>query len=77
MRTSSKFSEPEVAALRSNLLEGSYDVRDAAELLQLFLIGRGYGVSPEEARAAVSRVGGSGCSVEAIQRELNRIALVQ
>ena len=51
-----KFSVPELAALRSELLHG-FDSKDAAELLQMFLAGHGYGVSAEEARNAVSRVG--------------------
>lgn len=72
-----KFSAPELVALRSNLLQGVLDPRDAAEVLQVFLVGHGYGVSHEDARDAVARVGGSGCSLEAIQRELSRIALVQ
>ena len=72
-----KFSVPELVALRSELLLGMLDSRGAAELLQLFLAGRGYGVSPEVAMDAVSRVEVSGCSMEVIQRELDRIALVQ
>ena len=72
-----KFSAPELVALRSNLLQGVLDSRDAAEVLQVFVVGHGYGVSPEEARDAMARVGESGCSLEVIQRELNRIALVQ
>lgn len=72
-----KFSVPELVALRSELLQGMLDSRGAAELLQMFLAGRGYGVSPEVAMDAVSRVEGSGCSMEVIQRELDRIALVQ
>ena len=77
MTTVNKFSALGVNALRSNLLQGGLDLRGAAELLQLFLMGRGYGVSPEAARDAVTRVGGSGCSVEAIQQELDQLALVQ
>ncbi|HWR36210.1 MAG TPA: hypothetical protein VN622_10105 [Clostridia bacterium] len=72
-----KFSVPELAALRSELIQSGLDFQDAAELLQVFLAGRGYGVSPETARDAVSKVEGSGCSLEVIQQELDRIALVQ
>ncbi len=72
----SEFSTPELAVLRNSLLTEGLDVLSAAELLQLFLAGRGYGVSRDEARDAVSRVV-PGCSLEAIQRELTRIALVQ
>ncbi len=72
-----KFSIPELSALRTELVETSLDSRDAAELLQVFLTGRGYGVSPEAALDAAGRVEGSGCSLEVIQKELDRIALVQ
>jgi hypothetical protein len=71
-----KFSATELTALRSDLLQGGIDSREAAELLQVFLVGRGYGVSPEAARDAASRVEGSGCSIEVIQKELESIALV-
>jgi hypothetical protein len=74
--TDEKFNVTELAALRNDLLQGGIDSREAAELLQVFLIGRGYGVSPEAARDAASRVEGSGCSLEVIQKELESIALV-
>jgi hypothetical protein len=72
-----KFSVFEVAELRSELLQGGLDARDAAEVMQSFLAGRGYGVSLEAARAAAFKVEGSGCSLEVMQRELDRIAMVQ
>jgi hypothetical protein len=52
------------------------DSREAAELLQLFLTGRGFGASPEAARDAVGRVERSGCSIPVLQRELEDLALV-
>jgi len=70
-----KFSVPELTALRSELLQG-FDSKDCAELLQLFLMGRGYGVSAEDARNAVSKVGMAGNTLEAFQRELESIARV-
>lgn len=72
-----KFTVLEVAELRSELLQNGMDARDAAELMQSFLAGRGYGVSLEAARAAAFKVEGSGCSLEVMQQELNRIAMVQ
>jgi hypothetical protein len=45
--------------------------------MQNFLAGRGYGVSLEAARAAAYKVEGSGCSLEVMQRELERIAWIQ
>ena len=70
-----KFSLPELAALRSELLQG-FDSRAAAELLQMFLAGHGYGVSAEEARQTVSKTGMPGGTLEAFQRDLETIALV-
>ncbi len=70
-----KFSVPELTALRSELLQG-FDSKDAAELLQMFLAGHGYGVSAEEARNAVARAGMLGGTLETFQRELESIALV-
>ena len=40
------FSSAEQSALRNDLLQGvQIDSREAAELLQVFLMGRGYGVA--------------------------------
>lgn len=74
--TEERFSTAEITALRSELLQGGLDSWQAAELFQLFLIGRGYGVSPESALGAASRVEGSGCSAEVLQKELEGLALV-
>jgi hypothetical protein len=71
-----KFSITEMVVLRSELLQGALDSQQAAEMLQVFLMGHGYGVSPDAARAAASRVEGAGCSLEAIQQELEGLALV-
>ena len=70
-----KFSVPELTALKSELLQG-FDSKDATELIQMFLAGHGYGVSAEEARDAVTKVGLPGGSLEAFQKELESIALV-
>ena len=72
-----QFSVTELTALRNDLLQGGLaDSREAAELLQVFLMGRGYGVSPQEAADAVGRVEMSGCSMPVLQQELENIALV-
>lgn len=71
-----KFSTIELSALRSELLQSGVDSWDAARVLQIFLAGRGYGVSPEAALDAASRVEGAGCALEVIQKELDSIALV-
>ena len=57
MKDKERFSVTELTALRSDLLQGGWiDSREAAELLQVFLMGRGYGVSPQAAFDAASRV---------------------
>lgn len=71
-----KFSIAELTALRNELIQGGLDAREAAELMQVFLAGRGYGVSPEAAIDAAFRVEGAGCSLDSIQKELETIALV-
>ena len=71
-----KFSSPELLALRSELVQGGLDARQTAELFQLFLMGRGYGVSPQAAWDAATTVNGCGFAIETLQRELERIALV-
>lgn len=75
MRTE-KFTVPEMAALRNELLQGGLDSLQAAELFQVFLVGRGYGVSPRAAWDAATTVSGAGCSIEALQHELEKIAMV-
>ena len=75
--TAEKFSIMELAALRNELVDSGIDAWQAGEVLQMFLMGRGYGVSPEAAIDAATRVEGAGCSLDIIQRELESLALVQ
>ena len=72
-----QFSNTELAALRNDLLQGGLaDSREAAELVQVFLMGRGYGVSPKAALDAASRVEMAGCAMPVLQFELENLALV-
>jgi hypothetical protein len=72
-----RFTSTELTALRNDLLQGGLvDSREAAELLQVFLMGRGYGVSPQAAMDAASRVEMSGCALPVLQQELENLALV-
>jgi hypothetical protein len=50
------------------------DSFQTAELLKMFLAGRGYGVSPESALDAAGRI--EGCDVESLHKELESLALV-
>lgn len=71
-----KFTDQDVSSLRSELLQSGLDTWQAGELLASFLAVRGFGVSPKEARQAVSRIESPHCSLEAIQSELETIARV-
>ena len=56
MRDKERFTLTELTALRNDLLQGGMiDSREAAELLQVFLMGRGYGVSPQAAMDAAKQ----------------------
>lgn len=70
-----KFSLPELTELRSELLQSGLLSQDAAELLQQFVAGRGYGISQEAAMDVMIRMG-AGLPLESIQQELDRVALV-
>ncbi len=70
-----QFTATDLLRLRSELLQSSVDAFQAAEIVASFLSGRGYGVSHQEARAVASRIEVPGCTVEYIQRELERVAL--
>jgi hypothetical protein len=72
-----RFTATELAALRSDLMQGGMiDSYEAAELLQVFLMGRGYGVSPKAALDAASRVEMAGCALPVLQHELENLAMV-
>jgi hypothetical protein len=72
-----RFTAVELAALRSDLLQGGMiDSYEAAELLQVFLMGRGYGVSPKAALDAAGRVEMAGCALPVLQHELENLAMV-
>jgi len=77
MNDKDRFTITELAALRSDLLQGGMiDSYEAAELLQVFLMGRGYGVSPKAALDAAGRVEMAGCALPVLQHELENLALV-
>lgn len=77
MTSKERFTVTELSALRNDLVQGGMvDSREAAELLQVFLAGRGYGVSPSAALAAAGRVEMAGCSLPVLERELESLALV-
>jgi hypothetical protein len=77
MNDKDRFTVTELAALRSDLLQGGMiDSYEAAELLQVFLMGRGYGVSPKAALDAAGRVEMAGCALPVLMHELENLAMV-
>jgi hypothetical protein len=77
MASKERFTVTELCALRNDLVQGGMvDSREAAELLQVFLMGRGYGVSQEAAIDAAGRVEMAGCSLPVLERELEGLAWV-
>ncbi len=71
-----KFPMLELQELREGLLQNGLDSWQAAELVSSFLSGRGYGVSRQSARDAVIRFDGVGHSIDSIQAELEKLAMV-
>jgi hypothetical protein len=72
-----RFTVTELSALRNDLLQGGMvDSFEAAELLQVFLMGRGYGVSAQAALDAAGRVEMAGCALPVLQHELENLAMV-
>lgn len=66
----------DLTGLRDDLRRAGLDSWQAAELISAFLIARGYGVSHDDARDAVMRMDSWGASVQTMQEELGRLALV-
>lgn len=71
-----KFPMMELQELRDGLLQNGLDHWQAADLISAFLAGRGYGVSRQSARDAVTRIEGMGHSVDGMQSELEKLAMV-
>jgi hypothetical protein len=71
-----KFPVAELAGLRTELLQSGVDSFQAAELVTTFLSGRGYGVDPTLVREVAMRLESNACSLDCIQKELERVAYV-
>ena len=71
-----KFPATELAGLRTELMQSGIDSFQAAEVVTAFLTSRGYGVDSTMVREALARLEGTGCPVECVQRELERVAYV-
>jgi hypothetical protein len=70
-----KFETDDVRELRRQLLQIGADYDGAGEIIQAFLTGHGYGVSPQTARSAAIEFGVAGCSLDSIRTVLDRAAL--
>lgn len=71
-----KFSATDLMTLRHDLLQSGVDSFQAAEIVANFLTGRGYGISPTEARSVVSAIEIPGATAEHIQAQLELVARV-
>ncbi len=71
-----KFTAVEIATVCQSLLTGEMDPWQAAEFLQIFFTGHGYGLSHDAALQAATVMESSGCNEEIVRRELDRLALV-
>ncbi len=74
--TAEKFTKAEVGVIREELLRRVPDPFEFAEILQGFLVDRGFGVSSNSALDAASKIGAAGCSLAALHAELEAVALV-
>ncbi|HZY71953.1 MAG TPA: hypothetical protein VFE22_02470 [Edaphobacter sp.] len=71
-----RFPAADLHGLREEIRRSSVDGWQSAALISTFLSGRGYGVSTDDARIAASRIESVGCSLESMQEELEKVALV-
>ena len=71
-----QFPAADLHSLREEIRKSSVDGWQSAELISNFLSGRGYGVSNADARSAASRFESLGCSLQSMQEELEKLALV-
>ena len=71
-----KFTQEDIADLRTELLGSGLDNWQAAELVTSFMAARGYGVSTESARSVATGLDASQLSLESMHQQMELIALV-
>ena len=71
-----KFTEMELSTLRNEIAREGLDSWQAAEVLSVFLVGRGYGVNAEHARNIIGRLEGGRCGYDCMQAEIEKLAWV-
>ena len=57
-------------------MDSAIDSWQAADVLSTFLTARGYGISPQTARDAIARLKGADRTLDSMQEELERAAVV-
>ncbi len=71
-----RFPIADLSSLREELMQSGLDSWQAADLISGFLSDRGYGVCSHKARSAASRIESVGCSIQCMQEEFEKLALV-
>jgi hypothetical protein len=71
-----QFSATQLENLRTALMSSAIDSWQAADVLSTFLSGRGYGINAQAARDAIARLEGTNRTLDSMQEELERIAVV-
>jgi hypothetical protein len=71
-----KFPMSELEKLRGELMQSGIDSWQAAEVVSVFLAGRGYGVDNATIRDAVTRIDAFNGSTDAMQAVLETVAYV-
>ncbi|RXH57722.1 hypothetical protein [Granulicella sibirica] len=71
-----KFPMADLSGLRDELMQSGLDSWQIAELISSFLIARGYGVSNDAARSVANSIELTGCSLQNMQDELEKLAFV-
>ena len=71
-----RFAIAELSSLRDELMQAGLDSWQVAELISVFLSGRGYGVSSHAARSVASRIESVGCSIQCMREEFEKLAMV-
>ena len=76
MRPFEQFSTEELATLREELQLGGLDTFQCGAVVSNFLTNKGYGVSSDRARAALTRMEPAQFTLLRLQEELEKLAYV-
>ncbi len=71
-----QFSTDELLGLRQELRQGGLDTFQCGALLSSFLANKGYGVSTDRARAALTDLEAANFTLPRLQEELEKLAFV-